>query len=453
MCKLLFSTTISEQVFEEISVLMPGITTVEGTEKIYNPVRDHIQMTFRHDVEMDKRLEEIATYLKDGGFNPSLSRAIIFVKSRKRVEECAMVMTDTMKEVFGENCDFADKIGAFHAGMDAEDRKDTYEKYKTGEIVILFATKAFGMGMDIPDIHFIVHYSPPGTFEDFLQEIGRAGRNENLRLKAGFNNDRPIQTLCLTRKADFARLKDQLHNSRISWHEVKEVQTVAKNYIAGIKPLETDTELPVAVPFNLYSVENLLVDDELDNKFRIGLYWLERLERIKLGYFTITHIEFDYKSLIYLENQISRCPDDNSRKACRAILELMPKGSLPNPVLQLSIASLRSLSKLSLDKLFAALLKCHSLGILKLNQNIVIEPTKFRREEVNYCREIEDNKKKYPALRVLFSFVSKIMDSVPLTDSKLFEGEELDEFLQESITEIIDYDKLPWEKRGMKNLN
>jgi ATP-dependent DNA helicase RecQ len=58
--------------------------------------------------------------------------------------------------------------------MDAEDRKDTYEKFKTGEIVVLFATKAFGMGMDIPNIHFVTHYSPPSTFEDFLQEVGRA---------------------------------------------------------------------------------------------------------------------------------------------------------------------------------------------------------------------------------------------------------------------------------------
>jgi superfamily II DNA helicase RecQ len=88
MRKLLFSATISEQVFEEISILMPGVVTVEGTEKSYNPVRDHIKMDFKHNVVEDDRLLEVANYLKSGKFNPKLSRAIIFVKSRKKVEEC-----------------------------------------------------------------------------------------------------------------------------------------------------------------------------------------------------------------------------------------------------------------------------------------------------------------------------------------------------------------------------
>uniref|UniRef100_UPI00378432A3 DEAD/DEAH box helicase n=1 Tax=Daejeonella sp. TaxID=2805397 RepID=UPI00378432A3 len=174
MRKLLFSATISEQVFEEISILMPGVTTVEGTEKNYNPVRDHIKIDFKHNLVEDERLFEVANYLKSGKFNPKLSRAIIFVKSRKKVELCSVIMPDSLKDVFGADCSFADKVGIFHAGMDAEDRKDTYEKYKTGEILILFATKAFGMGMDIPNIHFVTHYSPPSTFEDFLQEVGRA---------------------------------------------------------------------------------------------------------------------------------------------------------------------------------------------------------------------------------------------------------------------------------------
>src|SRR5690606_10214766 len=150
--------------------------------------------------------------------------------------------------------------------------KDTYEKYKNGEIAILFATKAFGMGMDIPNIHFVTHYSPPSTFEDFLQEIGRAGRNEKQRTEAGFDNkENPIKTLCLTANGDFAKLKDQLHESRISWHEVKDIKLVIEEYISRFKKLVPDMEIPVAIPFNLYSAEKESVDDDLDNKFRIAL--------------------------------------------------------------------------------------------------------------------------------------------------------------------------------------
>ena len=448
MRKLLFSATISEQVFEEISTLMPGVVTVEGTEKSYNPVRDHIKMDFKHNVVEDDRLLEVANYLKSGKFNPKLSRAIIFVKSRKKVEECSLIMSDSLKDVFGADCSFAEKAGAFHAGMDAEDRKDTYEKFKTGDIVILFATKAFGMGMDIPNIHFVTHYSPPSTFEDFLQEVGRAGRNEKQRLEAGFNNsENPIKTLCLTTNNDFAKLKDQLHESRISWHEVKDIKQVLEEYITRFKPLTPDTEIPVAVPFNLYSNEKGSVNEDLDNKFRIALHWLERLERIKLGYFTITHLEFDSASLNKLAERINKCPDKDCEKVCHAILELLPSDAQSNKVVQLSIASLRSISKLSLENLFTALLKNHTAGILKLLQDVVIEPTKIRLDETNHCKNIYYENEKYPALHVVFSLASKILGSVPPNSSKFFEGEELDDFLKESVNENINFKKLPWTKK------
>lgn len=447
MRKLLFSATISEQVFEELSTLMPGVVTIEGTEKNYNPVRDHIKMDFKHNVVEDDRLLEVANYLKSGKFNPKLSRAIIFVKSRKKVEECSLIMPDCLKEVYGSDCSFAEKVGAFHAGMDAEDRKDTYEKYKTGEILILFATKAFGMGMDIPNIHFVTHYSPPSTFEDFLQEVGRAGRNEKQRLEAGFNNsENPIKTLCLTTNNDFAKLKDQLHESRISWHEVKEIKQVLEEYIARFKPLTPDTEIPVAVPFNLYSNENESVNDDLDNKFRIALHWLERLERIKLGYFTITHLEFDSASLNKLAERINKCPDKDCEKVCHAILELLPSDAQFNKVVQLSIASLRSISKLSLENLFTALIKNHAAGILKLLQEVIIEPTQLRTDEIAYYSNL-DTENKYPALKVIFSFAREIMSLVRELDSKIFdsdEGDELDRAFKDVISQKLNFNDLPW---------
>jgi ATP-dependent DNA helicase RecQ len=443
--KLLFSATISEQVFEEIGQLMPGVVTVEGTEKSYNPVRDHIKMDFKHNVVEDERLLEIANYLKTGRFNPTLSRAIVFVKSRKKVEECTLIMPDVLRDVFGSDCDFAEKVGAFHAGMDAEDRKDTYEKFsETNEIVILFATKAFGMGMDIPNIHFVTHYSPPSTFEDFLQEVGRAGRNEKQRLEAGFNNsENPIKTLCLTTNNDFAKLKDQLHESRISWHEVKDIKQVLEDYITRFKPLTPDSEIPVAVPFNLYSNEKGSVNDDLDNKFRIALHWLERLERIKLGYFTITHLEFESASLQNLAERINKCSDKDCEKVCYAILELLPSDTQSNKVVQLSIASLRSITKLSLENLFTALLKNHAAGILKLLQNVVIEPTNLRNDELIYYSK-GGYKNKYPALKTIFAFAKEILNSTRPIDSKTFDGDELDQIFKNCIYHNLNFAELPW---------
>ncbi|HRO06997.1 MAG TPA: UvrD-helicase domain-containing protein [Ferruginibacter sp.] len=443
MRKLLFSATISEQVFEEISRLMPGVVTVEGTEKSYNPVRNHIKMDFKHNVVDDERLKEIAQYLNPENFNPELSRAIIFVKSRKKVEECKLLFPGTLKNEF-PSCDFSEKVGAFHAGMDAEDRKDTYEKYKSGEILILFATKAFGMGMDIPNIHFVTHYSPPSTFEDFLQEVGRAGRNEKQRSDAGFNNDKnPIKTLCLTGKDDFKKLKDQLHESRISWHEVKGIKKILEEYIAMFKPLSPDTQIPVAVPFNLYSSKIGSTKDESDTKFRIALHWLERLKRIKLGYFTITYLEFDSASLNKLAKRLNKCPNTDCKKVCHAILELLPSDAQSNKVVQLSIASLRSITKLSLENLFTALLKNHAAGILKLLQDVVIEPTNLRSDELAFYSNITSSNK-YPALKSIFSFAKEIMNNVKELDSKIFEGDELDHFLENCIYKNIRFAELPW---------
>ncbi len=446
--KLLFSATISEQVFEEISLLIPGVVTVEGAEKSYNPVRDHIKMDFKHNVVEDERLNEIANYLNAGRFNPSLSRAIVFVKSRKKVEECALIMSDNLKEVFGEDCTFSERVGAFHAGMDAEDRKETYEKFKNGEIVLLFSTKAFGMGMDIPNIHFVTHYSPPSTFEDFLQEVGRAGRNEKQRIEAGFNSSaNPIRTLCLTTSNDFARLKDQLHQTRISWQEIKDIKVILEEYISRFKPLIPDEDIPVAVPFNLYSSEKGSVDDDLDNKFRLSLHWLERLERIKLGYFTITHLEFQADLLKTLGNKLNNCPDKDIELVCRAILNQTVNASNNNEVVQISIASLRNISKLSLENLFSSLIKAHNEGYIRLLQDVLIEPTKIRSDETSYFSKSHYSDNKYPALRVIFSFAGKIMNSIQANSSKFFDGDELDEMLKESIDEVIDYAKLPWSKK------
>ena len=66
------------------------------------------------------------------------------------------------------------------------------------------------MGMDIPNIHYIVHYSPPSVMEDYLQEVGRAGRNEDMYKEVGFSVENPIPTICLWSKEDIKKAKEQL---------------------------------------------------------------------------------------------------------------------------------------------------------------------------------------------------------------------------------------------------
>ncbi|MBY5950540.1 UvrD-helicase domain-containing protein [Algoriphagus marincola] len=453
--KLLFSATISEQVSRDIKRQVGKVELVEGTEMNYNPIRDHISMNFKHNVVDDERLRDIANYLRRGNFNPQISRAIIFVKSRKRVEESALMFPEHLEDVFGSDCSFKDKVGAFHAGMDAEDRRETYDKYKDGELVILFATKAFGMGMDIPNIHFVGHLSPSSTFEDFLQEIGRAGRNEEQRKAAGFDNKlNPINTLCLTSSDDFSQLKDQLLDSRISWHEVKEVKVLLEKYIEKFKPLDSESEMPVSVPFDLYSKEKETTGDELSTKFRLALHWLEILERIKLGYFTLTHLELFAEPLNNLQSLLSNCPDEETRVVCESILKLYNKTSdLSEDVergsefFQVSITDLREESKLSLSNIYTALVKAHSLDLIKLNQEVLIELTKLRFNEISYYLTKGNQVEKYPAINFVFALARKLLGSVPLNDSKTFDGDEIEFFIHETMEEEITFESLPWSKK------
>ena len=69
------------------------------------------------------------------------------------------------------------QVGKYHGRMTAKKRKEAQEGFMCGDLHALIATNAFGMGIDKPDIRFVVHYNMPGSLESYYQEAGRAGRD------------------------------------------------------------------------------------------------------------------------------------------------------------------------------------------------------------------------------------------------------------------------------------
>jgi ATP-dependent DNA helicase RecQ len=69
------------------------------------------------------------------------------------------------------------KVEKYHGRMKASERKQNQEAFMAGELKSIVATNAFGMGIDKPDIRFVVHYQMPGSLEAYYQESGRAGRD------------------------------------------------------------------------------------------------------------------------------------------------------------------------------------------------------------------------------------------------------------------------------------
>lgn len=132
-------------------------------------IRDNIDFTVRNPGKLsnEEKMNLVNKTIAD--FARRSEKTIVYFPFTRQVEE-------SYRKIQVQYSEISNKVTKFYGSLDKAERTKAYDDFKDNKVTVMLATKAFGMGVDIPNIVNVYHYAPTGTLADYIQEIGRAAR-------------------------------------------------------------------------------------------------------------------------------------------------------------------------------------------------------------------------------------------------------------------------------------
>ncbi len=182
--------------------------------------------------------------------------AIIYCSTRRNAEQVAQYLSS--KGAPAEH---------FHAGLTPELKKDVQQRFIAGDLRVIAATNAFGMGIDKPDVRLVIHADIPGSLENYLQEAGRAGRDRE-----------PARCVLLYSEADVERQFSLSARSKLTRREIQSVLRALRKLNRRAKGAE---EIVATTGEILSEDEQSAFQRDSttdDNRVRTAVAWLEEAQ-------------------------------------------------------------------------------------------------------------------------------------------------------------------------------
>lgn len=194
------------------------------------------------------KLKKIIDYCKEV---PN-STGIVYCQTRRSVKEVA-------KQLRAHGL----SAGFYHGGLSPEDRKYMLEHWLSGKLKIMVATNAFGMGIDKPDVRYVLHYEVPNNLEAYYQEAGRAGRDEKSAIAIAFWEEKDIRNMQSQLQMHYPEIDrvKQIYHAVCNFLQIAIGSGNQQSYSFDIQQFHTKFNIPVTETY--YALKVLQLNETL----------------------------------------------------------------------------------------------------------------------------------------------------------------------------------------------